>query len=98
LKDAYNRLSEVDVTQDNYQDEPPRGDEITEYDRTHIVMYSRLLDAESDGAGWEEAVRVIFGLDPARDPDRAKRIHTAHLERARWMTENYRNFIRANSP
>ncbi len=97
LKHAYDRLLGVDVMSQDFQDEPPAGDRLTEYDRSHLVTYLRLLDAETEGADWHEIVQVVFGLDPARDPDRAKRIHTTHLARAHWMTENgYRDLIRAS--
>ncbi len=32
-------------------------------------------------------VLVLFGLDPAQEPCRAKIVHESHLARARWMTE-----------
>jgi hypothetical protein len=43
--------------------------------------------AEEEGADWREVVSVIFGLDPTREPDRAKNVHDSHLARARWMVE-----------
>jgi hypothetical protein len=97
LKGEYDRLSGVDVTQEDFQDEPPGGDKVTEYDRSHLVTYLRLLDAETEDADWKEVARIVFRLDPAREPDRAKRIHDSHLARAHWMTENgYRDLIRAS--
>lgn len=78
-------------------DEPPASSTLTDYDREHLATYVRLLDAEADGADWGEAVRVIFGLDPAREPERARRVHDSHLSRARWMTEHgYRDLLRAS--
>jgi hypothetical protein len=97
LKHAYDRLLGVDAMSQDFQDEPPVGDRLTEYDRSHLVTYLRLLDAETEGADWQEAAQVVFGLDPAQEPDRAKRIYQAHLARAHWMTENgYRDLIRAS--
>ncbi len=69
-------------------DEPPMEDRITDYDRDHFKTYLRLLDAEADGAEWEEVVEIVFGIDPQGDKDRAHRMHTAHLARARWMTDS----------
>jgi hypothetical protein len=46
-----------------------------------------LLMAEEEGADWSEVVNVIFGLDAAQEPTRAKTVHESHLARARWMTE-----------
>ncbi len=85
------------MKQEKFQDEPPGGDKLTEYDRSHLVTYLRLLDAETEGADWQEVARIVFGLDPVHEPDRAKRVHAAHLARAHWMTENgYRDLIRAS--
>jgi len=41
-------------------------------------------------------VRILFGLDPNRDADRARRVHDSHLARARWMTEHgYSDLLRS---
>ena len=53
-----------------------------------MPTYLRLLDAASEGAQWEEVARVVFGLDPVRERERARRVHDGHLARARWMTEH----------
>jgi len=77
-----------------FLDEPPQGPKLTSYDREHMVLYLRLLDAERDGADWREAVQVLFGLDPDLEPDRCQRVHTAHLARAKWMPESgYRELL-----
>jgi len=76
-------------------DEPPFSNALTPYDREHMKLYLRLLDAERDGADWREAIQVLLGLDPGRDPQRCRRIHDSHLARAHWMTENgYRELVR----
>ncbi|REF66733.1 DNA -binding domain-containing protein [Paracoccus versutus] len=78
-----------------FQDKPPSSDSLTSYDRNHMKLYLRLLDAERDGADWREAVQILFGLDPESDPDRCRSIHDAHLDRAHWMTEHgYRELVR----
>ncbi len=69
-----------------FSDAPPGDDTITDYDRRHLATYLRLLDAEAEGAEWQEVVRVIFGLDAGKDSDRAERVHASHLARAHWMT------------
>lgn len=69
----------------NFDDIVPWSDQLTDYDRNHSALYIRLLDAESDGASLEEIAAVIFGLAPQTDPDRARRIVTAHLKRAHWI-------------
>jgi hypothetical protein len=76
-----------DVTSLDYLDEPPDGATLTEYDRTHVKLYMRLLDAEADGADWREVVSTLFKLDPDSDPERARQVRASHLARARWITE-----------
>jgi hypothetical protein len=78
-----------------FQDRPPDGDRLTGYDENHLALYIRLLDAAAEGADWREAVQILFGLDPDRDPDRARMVHDSHLARARWMTiTGYRELLR----
>ncbi|MDF2113984.1 DUF2285 domain-containing protein [Roseiarcaceae bacterium H3SJ34-1] len=78
-----------------FLDEPPASQRLTPYDREHMVLYLRLLDAARDGADWQEAVQILFGLDPHSNPQRCRRIHDTHLARARWMTEHgYRELVR----
>ena len=79
----------------DFLDAPPDSTELTAYDRSHMKVYMRVLDAAADGADWREAVAVIFGLDPLSEAERARRVHDSHLERARWMTQHgYRHLLR----
>jgi len=83
------------MTQTDFMDEPPESLTLTDYDRRQTVTYLRLLDAETDGADWREAVSILFGLDPDREPYRARRVYDSHLARARWMSEHgYRELVR----
>lgn len=83
------------MTQEQFLDEPPQSPALTSYDRAHMKLYLRLLDADTDGADWREAVSVLFGIDPDREPERAQLVHRTHLARARWMTEHgYRHLVR----
>lgn len=78
-----------------FLDEPPSSPTLTEYDRAHFKLYMRLLDAQADGADWQEAVSVLFGIDHERESERARHIHDTHLARAHWMTEHgYRQLLR----
>ena len=80
-------------------DEAPTALSLTEYDRLHLITYLRLLDAEAAGADWREVARVVLGIDPAREPERARRAHASHLARARWMSEaGYRDLLRGARP
>ena len=79
------------MTEPDYLEEPPQSATLTSYDREHMKLYLRLLDAATENTDWREAMCVIFGLDPDADPERARRIYDAHLARAQWMTtEGYR--------
>ena len=83
------------MTQTSFQDEPPQGSVLTPYDRAHMTLYMRLLDAARDGADWRNATHTLFGLDAGQDPHRARLVHDAHLARARWMTQSgYRQLVR----
>lgn len=78
-----------------FLDEPPASEILTDYDRQHMVLYMRLLDSAREGADWRKAVQALFGLDPAMDSDRCRKIYDTHLARARWMTEQgYRELAR----
>ena len=83
------------MTQTDFLDQPPESAVLTTYDREHMKLYLRLLDAATDGADWREAVEILFGLDPDRDPQRAQHVHDTHLARARWTTTHgYRELVR----
>ena len=78
-----------------FEDMAPDSADLTDYDRAHIKLYMRLLDAAADGADWREAVEVLFGIDPNLEPERARKVHDSHLARARWMTHTgYRHLLR----
>lgn len=78
----------------SFKDQPPQLDRVSPYDEKHLACYIRLLDAESEGADWREAVAIIFGLDPEKEPERAKRVYDSHLARAHWMSEKgYRHLL-----
>ena len=69
-------------------DTAPTDSILTGYDEQHVVTYLRLLDAERDGAEWQEVARLVLHIDPAQEPMRARRSWETHLARAHWMTES----------
>lgn len=76
-------------------DDVPWADTITAYDEAHFVVYLQLLDASAEGASDEEMARIVLGIDPKQEPERARRALVSHLRRARWMTEKgYRDLLR----
>lgn len=76
------------MTKDDFLDQPPGGTALTAYDEAHIKLYVRLLDADAEGADWQEVVAILFGLDAEREPQRASRVYSAHLARAKWMSKS----------
>lgn len=80
-------------------DAPPDDAVITVYDRDHLKLYMRLLDAESAGASLNEVSSVLLGIDASAEPERARRVRDSHLRRARWMTEHgYREILKQGLP
>jgi hypothetical protein len=77
-----------------FLDHAPDAPELTDYDRSHMQTYLRLLDAAEEGADWPEVVQIVFGLDPRADPERARVMHESHLTRARWISAHgYKDLI-----
>lgn len=74
------------MTTPPFEDRAPADDCITAYDERNFVTYLRILDAAEEGADWREVAQIVFGLDAAVEPGRARLVHDSHLERARWMT------------
>ena len=72
----------------------PTDPMITSYDHEHLVTYLRLLDANAVGADWCEVARIVLHIDPDQEIDRARRAFDSHLARAKWMTKQYRHFLR----
>ena len=80
-------------------DVAPTDAVLTGYDQRHLVTYLRLLDADADGAPWEEVARIVLHLDPVKEPGRARRAWETHLARARWMTrKGYGHLLRGGVP
>lgn len=73
---------------------PPASDHLTDYDREHLKVYARLLDAAADSADWREVAVLVLGLDPTGDAEHARKSYDAHLARARWLTTTgYRDLL-----
>ncbi len=75
-------------------DSAPSEPQLTDYDRTRFAIYVRLLDAADEGARWEEVSRIVLGIDPLREPARAKKAYDTHLARAQWLSkQGYKEFL-----
>ncbi|MDC7675512.1 DNA -binding domain-containing protein [Asticcacaulis machinosus] len=75
------------MSRPEYLDDVPDGPALTAYDRTHLKLYMRLLDAEAEGADWREIATHLFGIDANATPGTARTLYDRHLSRARWMSE-----------
>jgi hypothetical protein len=69
-------------------DEAPDSSSLTSYDAQHLLTYLRLLDAQAEGAEWDEAALLVLQIDPVREPIRARRVWESHLARAKWLAEH----------
>lgn len=79
-------------------DTAPYADVLTRYDEEHLVTYLRLLDAEAEGADWQEVALIVLHIDPSQEHARAQRAWESHLARAKWLTEHgYRHLLRGTS-
>ncbi|MGO9236913.1 MAG: DNA -binding domain-containing protein [Methylocella sp.] len=77
-----------------HADAPPPAESLTAYDEEHLVSYLRLLDAEAEGADWTEVARIVLQIDPAHEPERARKVWESHLNRAKWMmTHGYQHLL-----
>ena len=75
-------------------DAPPAGEAPTDYDWQHRICYLRLLDADAEGAGWQEVARAVLKLDPSSNPAHVRAVWQSHLDRARWMANSgYRAYL-----
>lgn len=84
------------MSRPSFNDVAPSGSELTEYDRAHVPLYVRLLDAAAAGAPWERIAERVFKLDVSHDPAGARRTVETHLTRARWMMDQgYKELLRA---
>ena len=69
-----------------------RPEHITPYDRAHLLLYARLLDAAANDVSDAEMIRDILELEPGTDEAAASLAQ--HLARARWMHETgYRQML-----
>ncbi|ENI4223724.1 DNA -binding domain-containing protein [Pseudomonas aeruginosa] len=76
------------------EDEAPSGPDITAYDEQHYVTYLRLLDANRDGADWQEVARIVLHRDPVTEEARSRRCWESHLARAQWLSgSGYRRIL-----
>ncbi|MFB9984920.1 hypothetical protein ACFSQQ_00540 [Mesorhizobium kowhaii] len=75
-------------------DEAPWSESLTAYDKEHFTIYMQLLDASADDASEEEMAHLILGIDPAKEPERARKALRSHLDRVNWIvTTGYKELF-----
>jgi hypothetical protein len=72
---------------DTVADEAPWSEEVTAYDKAHLKIYMRLLDAKEQGAHPDEVCKLLFGIDPVEEGERARIAYETHQRRAVWFTQ-----------
>lgn len=81
----------------DFRTRAPQDAVLTDYDRDHAATYLRLLDAEEAGADWREVSRLVLGVDPGAEFERAQVMHSTHLARAKWVRDGgYRDLLGKN--
>lgn len=90
-----NRSIETDEAKSlTLSEDVPSSDGLTPYDKKHFTTYMRLLDAYADDASEEEMALLILGIDPGREPERARKTLRSHLDRANWIvTAGYKELF-----
>jgi hypothetical protein len=63
----------------------PQPPKVSPYDMQHLYVFNWLLNAEYEGTPEAEMARVIFHIDPAKEPGRAQLVVRTHLDRAHWL-------------
>ena len=82
----------------NVADQAPADPAVTTYDEEHVITYMRVLDADQQGADSRDVSRIVLGIDPDTEADRARLAFESHLSRARWMAEQgYRHLLRTGA-
>jgi hypothetical protein len=71
--------------ENDISDEVPWSDRVTDYDRDHNAAYLRLINAAFEGTSHHEMSKIVLGIDPTEEPDRASRALSSRLARAFWM-------------
>jgi hypothetical protein len=80
-------------------DAAPSDSMLTPYDHEHAITYFRILDADAEGADWQEVTQIVLHIDPEREPVRARQAYDSHPVRAKWMTkQGYRLLLRNGWP
>src|ERR1700678_2345627 len=76
--DSGDRCMQTPELEPPVADLAPNSSVLTGYDEQHLVTYLRLLDADAEGADWQEVARIVLHIDPTIQPQRALRAWESH--------------------
>lgn len=65
--------------------EVPWSDTLTDYDNEHFTLYMNILVFKAQNASEEDIALKLLGIDPAREPSRARKAVISHLARVQWL-------------
>ncbi|HSZ74699.1 MAG TPA: DUF2285 domain-containing protein [Rhizomicrobium sp.] len=75
-------------------DAAPTSEYLTDYDKIHMLVYIRMLDAADEGAAWQEVCSILFQIDARKEPQRARQVYDSHMQRAEWFSrQGYRDLL-----
>ncbi|WP_367186964.1 hypothetical protein [Roseibium sp.] len=60
---------------------------MTGYDRAHFTRYMQLLSAAAENVSEAEMAYSILGIDPLKEPNRARLVVRGYLKRVNWLLE-----------
>lgn len=77
----------------------PWSESLTAYDDKHFELYLKLMDACADSASEEEMALDVLGIDPVKEPIRARKALSSHLKRVLWfMHEGHKELLPSRPP
>lgn len=76
------------ITKIEIADEVPWSEDFTSYDEAQFALYLRVLTATQAFTPDDEICSDILGIDPTKEPERARKCLGSHLKRAIWLTHD----------
>jgi hypothetical protein len=76
------------ITKMEIADEVPWSEDFSAYDEAQFALYMRVLTATQTFTPEDEICSAILGIDPTKEPERARKCLGSHLKRAIWLTND----------
>ncbi|RUW18594.1 hypothetical protein [Mesorhizobium sp. M1E.F.Ca.ET.041.01.1.1] len=65
--------------------EVPWSDTLTDYDNEHFTLCMNIHVFTAQNASEEDIALKLLGIDPAKEPSRARKAVKSHLARVQWL-------------